>query len=123
MRAGGRRSDLRLLGFKLETRGRETVEAAPDEAIDGDNHGRHDYGGTEEEVEIAGVGGAADDCAEADGRKRLPPEMKVFCHNTGIPRAAGSRHEPSNQERKDSRQQKVAPTFVAAEMEDVADLL
>ena len=54
-------------GFEFEAGGGEGVQAAPEEAVDGDDHGGHDDGGGEEDAEIAGVGGGADDGAEADG--------------------------------------------------------
>lgn len=55
------------LGFELEARRGQPVEAPPQQTIDEHHHRRHNERCSEQHIEAAGIAGAADGAAEPRG--------------------------------------------------------
>src|SRR5579862_4985009 len=84
------------LGFQAKAGFGEGVEAAPDEAIDGDDGRGHHHGGGEEEIEVAGVGGLRDGRAESGSRVDVAFEMKIYGDDACVPCSTGGCNESRN---------------------------
>ncbi len=89
----------------------DAEERSPDEAIDGDNHQRHDDGGEQQDLELAVVGGCGDLGAEADGLQGLAFEVEVLGDDGGVPGATGGGDEAGEEEGKDAGEDDGAPAL------------
>ena len=112
-----------LSGFEAVTRLGQCVEPAPYEAIDGHDCGSHQDGGSEEQIEVAAVGGLTDGGAEASGGVDVALEVEVLGYDARIPCAAGCRHQASHQVGKDAWQDQLFPALDPFEPENRAALL
>ena len=70
-----RRAEKRLLGFQCVPSRRQPVHPSPNEAVDGDDHDGHDDRGSQQQIEITGVGRTRDGRSQTNGRKGLVFEM------------------------------------------------
>src|SRR6266851_3832033 len=111
------------LSFQLEAGRGEAIDAAPQQAVDEHDDGGHDERRSEQDVEAAGVAGAADGAAESGGRNDSALEMKIFRDDAGVPGAARSGHHSSDEVRKNAGQDEVAPAIPGAEAVDLRSFL
>src|SRR6266513_1801874 len=103
-----------VLRLQLEAGGGEAIERPPEQPVDEHDDGGHDERRSEQDVEAAGVAGAADGAAEAGGRNDSALEMKIFRDDAGVPRAARRGHHAGEEIRKNRGQDEVTPAIRGA---------
>src|SRR5262249_12313749 len=72
--------------------------------------------------EVAGVGGGADQRAEAGGLQGAALEVAVLGEDAGVPGPAGGGDHAGDQEGEDAGQDQLAPALAAGETEDARRL-
>src|SRR5437879_11646505 len=112
-----------VLRLQLEAGGGQAIETPPEQPVDEHDDGGHDERRSEQDVEAAGVAGAADGAAEAGGRNDSALEMKIFRDDAGVPGAARCGHQAGDQVRKNSRQDEITPAIPRTEAVDLRDFL